>query len=573
MKTIRRRAASPLLKWEAAGPNQEYRVIVRNQDTGAREAIYSGFRTECRLPPHLRLTSDLLAFQVMNRPADDPDARFVRFRDYEPIARLGDDYQTPAADLLTAPVATGAEQYRLAVHGQNSDRPIVSLVRSDPRFLLPVGRLREGTFTYDLTPRLGGRWRGRQRFAITPAMIAAADARAMREVPAPAAKSASIKGEAAPHAPGRPDHLAPQATAQGPRLLVMANVTATPEVSPKADPRDIARRQWWSGDGSAALESVVLALEAERLRGFFFLDVLSGEALGEKPLSRLAGMLRDRGHGLGLMVNPEPWRSVSSALSEMSDVEAFRESARRFQKIVGEPAPAVSFGDGVLTLDMLAVARELEIRAVLADRDGQLGLPAWMRWRAAPFAAYDDLAVIPTGMILSTPAHDRDRVVRHELSANDALSAADAAAIVAGQARGGGDRLVVATVSPLDLLLRVMVRSPRRADEWNQTLSDTLPTWLEAGWERSPHGFPVLEGRNEIKAEMLAALVATLGRAGIPCADPKTVFSPGALRAWTENPEPYDRLVEHRRGPRRLRSSVIRRYDPSMLQALGREPA
>src|SRR5690606_6148319 len=92
VKTIRRRAASPLLTWESAGPNQEYRVVIRNQETGERQAIYDGFRTECRLPPELRLTPDLLAFRVMARPVEDPDARFVRVQDYTPIPRLGDDY-------------------------------------------------------------------------------------------------------------------------------------------------------------------------------------------------------------------------------------------------------------------------------------------------------------------------------------------------------------------------------------------------------------------------------------------------------------------------------------------------
>ena len=100
MKTIRRRVANPILTWEPAGPDQEYRVIVRNQDTGERRAIYDGFRAECRLPPDLRLTPDQLAFRVMARPIGESEERFVRIREYAPIARLGDDYSTPAADLL-----------------------------------------------------------------------------------------------------------------------------------------------------------------------------------------------------------------------------------------------------------------------------------------------------------------------------------------------------------------------------------------------------------------------------------------------------------------------------------------
>lgn len=135
MKTVRRRAISALLRWETAGPNHEYRVIVRNQDTGERQAIYDGFQTECRLPPDHRLTPDLLAFRVMARPIDEPSARFLRIQDYVPIPRLGDDYQTPADDLLVGEAVSGASQYRLLVRDKGTGRPVVDLVRPEPRFL------------------------------------------------------------------------------------------------------------------------------------------------------------------------------------------------------------------------------------------------------------------------------------------------------------------------------------------------------------------------------------------------------------------------------------------------------
>ncbi len=573
MKTIRRRAANPVLRWESAGPNQQYRVIVRNQDTGERRSIYDGFRTECRLPPDFRLTPDQLAFRVMVRPVDDPEARFARLHDYAPIPRLGDDFETPAADLLIGDAAPGADQYRLLVKKPDVDRPLVDMVRAEPRFLLPPGQLRDGQFEYDILPRVRGRWRNRKGLAVRTAMIVAADERAERPVPLPADETRTIRGAPARHAPGRPDRLAPEAVSTGAALLVAVDVTARPDLAPLADPRDVAARQWWAGDGTAAVESVVLALEANALKGLFFIDVLAGEALGDDLVRRLTDTLKKRGHGLGLMVNPEPWRGLSGDLAEMNDVAATSFACARYESIVGEAPGALSFGPGLLGADTLAEARRLGVKVVLADRAEQLDLPAWMRWRTAPFAACDDLLVIPASMALSTPAHQRDRVVRHALNAADAMAADAASDLIAAAALARPDGLITARIEPMELLRRSMVRSAAQAEAWNQAMADRLPAWAEAGWERSLHGFPVLADRDEIKVEMMTALIAGLGRAGVAVINPRSAFTPGHLRSWAETQEAFEPLVEQRRGPRRFRPSAVRRYDAALLQALKATPA
>ncbi len=573
MKTIRRRAVSPVLTWASAGPNQEYRVIVRNQDTGERRAVYEGFRTECRLPPDMRLTSDQLAFRVMARPGDDPDGRFERVQEYHPIPRLGDDYETPADDLLVSEATRGAGAYRLWVRSLESGRVVVDMTRPEPRFLLPAGRLRDGTFRYEMMARVGGRWRKQGGRPVTREMLVAADARADRLVQPPRSETPEIKGEPATHAPGRADRLAPEARPMGPRLLVAVDATAAPALSPIADPRDVAARQWWAGDGSGAVESVALTLEANGLKGLFLLDVLAGEALGDEAVAALASALSRRGHGLGLMVNPEPWRALSPTLAGMDEAAAVDAAVRRYEAVVGGSPLVASFGEKQLTTTTLTAARRAGVRVVLADRNDQIGLPAWMRWRTTPFAAFDDLLVVPSTMVLSTPAHGRDRVVRHRLSAADPMAAAAAETIVQALVRSGGETLVAARIDPLALLLRTMVRSADRADAWNEALAERLTAWGGAGWERSPHGFPVLADRDEIKLEMMTAMVAGLGRSGVTGADPKTVFSPGALAAWAGDAEAFEPLVEQRRGPRRLRRSAVRRYDAAFRQALSLEPA
>lgn len=575
MKTIRRRAASALLRWESAGPNQEYRVVVRNQDTGERRAIYDGFHTECRLPPEHRLTPDLLAFRVMVRAVDEPSARFSRHQEYVPIPRLGDDYQTPAEDLLVGDVVKGATQYRLLIRDKASGRPVVDLVRTDPRFLLPPGLLRDGDFEYFVMRRLHGRWKGRKGLPVTAAMVAAADARAATPVPLSVKKPPEIKGEPGRVRPGRADRFGPEgADDPGPRLLLAVEVTAAPELAPVADPDDIAARQWWAGDGSGAVEAVAQLLGSHDMTGVFFLDIFAGEALGYEHLGRLASELQQRGHGLGVIINTAVWGAVSPRLAKMSPSAAATEACNRFVDAVGAPPGVASFGRGPTDAAALDVLRGLGIRAVITDRAAQLALPAWMRWRVAPFAAYDDLAVLPVSMILSTPAHDRDRVVTHAVRNGDALTAgmAEPVARALGEtAEGSG--LIIARIDPLALLLRRTTRSAELAEAWNAALASRLPGWAEAGWDRNPNGFPLLDERDEIRGEMVASLVSGLQRAGIPPAHPATAFSPEALRRWCEPPLGYDELVEQRRAPRLLRGSAVRRYDRAFHQALKAAPS
>lgn len=573
MKTIRRRAASPALAWASAGPRQEYRVIVRNLNSGERRLVYQGFRTECRLPPDMRLTPDQLAFRVMTRPTDDPEGRFIRAQEHHPIPRLGDDYETPADDLLVAKATKGADAYRLWVRNEETGRVVVDMARPEPRFLLPPGLLRDGTFRYEFLTKIGAKWRKGENGPITKAMLVAADARSERMVPPPPLEIPEILGAAADHAPGLPDRLGPPAPPVGPWLLVTVNVTAEPALSPIADPRDVTARQWWSGDRSGAVESVALGLEAHGLSGLFMLDVLAGTALGDEATAMLAAELSSRGHGLGLMVNPAPWRGLSSTAAALTSETALQVAMETYERVVGGPPLAVSFSEGGLAPSVLRFAREAGVQVIVADRAAQLEAPAWMRWRTKPFAAFDDMIVIPDSMVLSTPAHERDRAVRHPLSSTDPMTADDAEAVAAAIAKCGDQTLISARIDPLALLLKTQVRSPEQADAWNQALSDHLPHWADAGWERSPHGYPVLSDRDEIKLEMMTALISSLGRAGVTCADMKMVFAPEMLRNWAGDTEAFDPLVEQRRGPRRLRRSAVRRYDASYRQALSMESA
>ncbi|MFN3537055.1 MAG: hypothetical protein ACK4Y4_06375 [Brevundimonas sp.] len=573
MKTIRRRAATPVLRWKSVEPDQQYRVVLRNQDTGERQRIYDGFRTECRLPPDLRLTPDQLAFRVMVRPTDDHEGRFTRLLDYTPVPRLGDDFKTPADDLLVDDEFPGADQYRLLVRKVGLDHPLVDMVRPKPLFLLPPGQLRDGQFEYDIMVKVRGRWRSRKVLPVTAAMITAADERATRVIPLPVDVTKTIRGAPARHTPGRPDRLARQAHPTGPALLVAVDVTTRPDLSPLADSADIAARQWWAGDGTGAVESVALTLEANALKGFFFIDVLAAEVLGADLVRRLTNTLKKRGHGLGLLINSEPWRAVAGALAELNDVAMMALAHARYESIIGEAAAALSFGPGLLNEDTLAEARRLGVKVVLADRVEQLGLPAWMRWRTAPFAAYDDLLVIPAAMALSTPAHKRDRVVRHALNAVDAMAADAASDLLAAAAITSRDSLITARIEPLELLRKSTIRSRTQAEAWNLVLAERLPAWAEAGWERSPHGFTILADRDEIKVEMMTALVAGLRRAEVTAINPQSALEPGHLRAWAEAPDAFDPLVEQRRGPRRFRRSAVRRYDAAFLQALKATPA
>ena len=163
--------------------------------------------------------------------------------------------------------------------------------------------------------------------------------------------------------------------------------------------------------------------------------------------------------------------------------------------------------------------------------------------------------------------------MRHALNAADAMAADAASDLLKAAALARPDGLITARIEPVELLRRSMVRSAAQAEAWNQAMADRLPAWAEAGWERSPHGFPVLADRDEIKVEMMTALVAGLARAGMAAVDPRSAFTPGHLRSWAEPQDAFEPLVEQRRGPRRFRPSAVRRYDAALLQALKATPA
>ena len=150
MKTIKRRAADPTLRWRSAGANRQYRVAVRDMDTGRQQLIYEGFRLDCRLPAELRLTSNQLAYRVESRPADQPQTPFKRCQNYTVIPRLGDELAGDDADVLTVAETSGASHYRLLVRAADAEDVLVDMVGPGPRFLLPPGQLDETGFELSL---------------------------------------------------------------------------------------------------------------------------------------------------------------------------------------------------------------------------------------------------------------------------------------------------------------------------------------------------------------------------------------------------------------------------------------
>jgi hypothetical protein len=191
-----------------------------------------------------------------------------------------------------------------------------------------------------------------------------------------------------------------------------------------------------------------------------------------------------------------------------------------------------------------------------------------MHWRTAPFVAVDGLIVVPPAMLLSTPAHPRDQVLRHPLNASDSLAAASAAQTLKASAGTGRVRLLVAEADPLRLLARVRFKRRREADAWNGVLRHDLPRWWDAGWGRTAAGYDVAQGVNEIQVQMLAGLVEGMKDAGLPWATAGDVFDAEKAGGWLGAEPNGNLIVEQRRGPRITRLSAGRTYDNALRLAL-----
>ncbi len=572
MTTTRRRPVDPNLSWPPGGVGRHYRVAVRNEETGEQRTIYDGGRPSCRLPADYRLSSDQLAFRVESRFADDVEAPFRRLVDYTGIDRVGDDFETPAPDLIVGEARERATCYRLVVRDKaDRDRRFSDFVRAEPRFLLPPGRLTGQEAEWAVLARVDDRWTSARWRPVTEDMVNAALARAERLIDVPREPSPRDAENDSPWRPGQPDARGAHGVGLGRRLLVAVDVTADPGLASGPDPRLVVAEQWFDDAGGGLVAHVAETLQTQGLTGVFFLDTAAGDALAaaDNPLSALAHRLEAAGHSTELMIRRHPWDALFDREGEKIEAAVAR-AVDRFTTITGRRPRLARIATDDLNTKALEALANAGVGGVVTRPVDQARLPRWMQARIHPFAARDELTVIPVTTLVSTPAHTRDRVVRHAVEGADAMVAgmahSFARAVVAPEHPGAPDEtLVTAFIDPLTLLAVQYTVSPVRADAWNETLRRERSAWLTAGWARSEGGFSFSDGRSEVMLDIFANLVRGLAEGGLRSisaddVDPRRLAQSGEA-AW-------ERILEHRRGARLIRPSIGRRYDNAYRQAL-----
>lgn len=564
MKNIRRRAADPTLKWASFGQNQQYRVAIRNQDTGEKQIIYEGFRQMCRLPAGLRLSPDQLAYRVESRSADDPTAPYRRKQNFTAIPRLGEDVDQTAPDRLARPEVVGATDYRFLVRDALSGDVLVDMTSIRPVFYLPAGQLRGRKAQWRIKPFVKGAWGAARWRPVSRRALKSALQRAERLVPleADAVRPQPAEGRVRP---------APGISSPTPGLLpdrmraIVIPVTAAPDLGLEPDPEDFLPIQWSDGRGDGAVARLARLLEARGLEGWFFLDVEMGQALSPVRLARLAEELRAAGGRIGLYVG-------SAVLGGQGRPPAERLAAMRQGIADLGCADGVMLGDGPDRQAWLDALDAEGHAGVILSRAALASLPEWMRWRTAPFATSSRTIAFPTTTFLSTPAHARDRVMVHGLDNRHALAAAaiggwmDASASLSAHGR-----LAIIELDPLRLLDRRRSRDRAAMDLWNNTLRQTLPDWLAAGWKRSGRGFRYAAGLSEIQTELLTSLLDGVAATQVGAAEWASLFSADQARRWLA-PAAYEAILEQRRGVHVFRSSAVRRYDNAYRLAVRAAP-
>lgn len=566
MRTIRRRVENAVLRWAPPGPDRQYRVAVRDEDTGRRQIIYEGFQTECRLPADLRLTPNQLSFWVGSRSEQEPGARFMRCQDYTVIPRLGDDYQSPAPDLLTSAEKPNAQEYRLRVRDQETGQIIVEMSRPSPSFLLPAGRLAEGAFEWTIQPRLKAGF-GRPTWAmVTDAMVAAAHSRAVRLIALPEEPRPAVLVVEGEYPPASPASI--RAAPPRPASLALAlNVTADPRIAPEASLVSVIATQWFNASGNGAVQLASRTLGEKKVSGWFFLDLQALQQTEPAVVRDLIAMLRDDGHQIGLTLGESVWDFQPGApAGPLTDLVRRRWDA--FNELTGGGVTPVRLAVTHRAQDWLRACSAAGLAVVITPRRTLRAGARWMHWRTAPFVAADGLVAVPPAMLLSTPAHPRDQVLRHPLNASDSLAAASVAQTLKAAAGTGRVRLLVAEADPLRLLARVRFKRRREADAWNSVLRHDLPEWWEAGWGRTASGYDVAQGVNEIQVQMLSGLADGLKNADLPWVTAADVFGADVAGGWLEAEPSASLIVEQRRGPRITRLSAGRTYDNALRLAL-----
>jgi len=566
MRTVRRRAADPTLRWDAAGRDRQYRVAARNEDTGARRTIYEGFRRDCRLPADLRLSPDQITFRVESRPGDDPGAPYVRCQEFTVIPRIGDELSPDAEDVLSAPLVPGAESYRLQIRDILSRDVVVDMASGRPRFLLPAGQMIDRQAEWAILAYVGGRWRKSHWKPVTPASVAAAQARAQTLITLVEPKRVRPGLESASH-PASIRSALVEAPAHPQSVAIVVPVTARPALAPEPTADSVTNTQWSDGQGGGAVERAAAALEAEGLTGWFFLDVEQGLALGLDAMGRLADRLRGAGHHVGLYIGAGelgPRSGPAERLARMME---------GLDRIGVADKGGVMVGDAKACAEWLDCLVEAGFSSVILSRPAQLGLTGWRRWRTAPFLTGPTTVVLPLGMFISTPAHARDRSVRHPIANEDALAGGSAGAMLEAVTAFCEDQtLTLAMIDPLLLLARRTIRDRIAANVWNTTIKNTYRAWVKAGWTRSAKGFEVGQGESEIQRDLLQGMLRGLAQSATPQAAWDDVFDPARVSGWLRPGPAFEPLIEQRRGPRRFRASAVRRYDNSYRLALKVQP-
>ena len=566
MRTIRRRAETAVLRWAPVGPDRQYRVAVRDEDTGHRQIIYEGFQTECRLPADLRLTANQLTFWVGSRSEQELAARFLRCQDYMAIPRLGDDYQVAAPDLLTSPDRPNAQEYRLRVRDADTGQIVVEMSRLAPAFLLPVGRLGEGVFEWTIQPRLKAGF-GRSAWAsVTDIMLSAARRRAERLIALPEEPRpvlAVVKGELPPGSPASIRPAPPRPVS----VALALPVTADPRIAPEPSLKSVISTQWLNPTGNGAVQLASRTIKEKNVSCWFFLDFQALEQAGRAVAQDLIALLREDGHQVGLTLGESVWdfpREPSSG----SLTDLVRRRCDGFNELTGGGVTPIRLAVSSRTPEWLLACSQAGLSVVTAPRRTLRAGARWMHWRTAPFIAVDGLVVVPPAMLLSTPAHPRDQVLRHPLHASDSLAAASAAQTLRAASDAGRIRLLVAEADPLRLLARVRFKRRREAEVWNGILRHDLPQWWAAGWGRTAAGYDVAQGVNEIQVQMLSGLAKEMKNSGRPWAAAADVFDVEKVGGWLDAEPNSNLMVEQRRGPRVTRLSVGRTYDNALRLAL-----
>lgn len=559
-----RRAADPTLRWRAVGTDQQYRVAVRNEDTGRKAIIYEGFRLDCRLPADLRLISDQLTYRVETRPGSDMKGRFVRCQPFTVIPRIGDAAMPQARDRLSIPPVPGCTEYRLQVRECSTRTRLTDMVGPAPWFLLPAGQLMDRDTEWSISAKSGETWERSEWKRVRQPELDAAMARA--ETPVPISIPPRPKIEPAPWKPGSSASMAACPPHRA-GVAVVVPVTAQPRLGPAPSIRSVVESQWIGASGDGAVESASRYLASRNHTGWFFLDIDAAHALNFDAMVELAAVLRRDGHRIGLYIGAD-WSLVRGDPAPPSS-ERLAQMLADLAPLSGETIPAVMLGAGPSRSLWIEACRANGVAAVVATRGALQGCPQWMQWRTTPFVGIDGLMICPTAMILSTPAHPRDQVLRHPFSNRDAVvSGAAASTLKALIDTDGPGALALIEIDPLRLLTRRWKRSRAEANTWNEIIAAELPGWVAAGWKRTPTGFESGAGIGEIQLDILGSLLGAIEISGVTAADFLDVFGAERAGGWLQGERPLDLILEQKRGARLHRPSAIRRYDEAFRQAL-----